>query len=283
MAQIDFGTVWDRTSDYFAEHRGRVLTVAVLTMLLPDLAQRALRGLTVAAEGGATGIGVAVVQLVLAGVIMWGQLVLMAGAVDPARSLPQAQARATAALPAMLGWVLALIGLLLLAVTPVIALLLYAGVDLNTLAQGGPVASVSLGRAMRGYGWPLLIYSVFWLALGLWLAARLAMLSAVVLEERAGWQVPARSFALSRGIVLGLIGVLLLYAVVTFIASLAVTTVLGAVFAIVLPGGGAFSPSAVLTALASSAVSTVFSVLAVLYTAKLYNAVTARSTLTLGA
>jgi hypothetical protein len=91
--------------------------------------------------------------------------------------------------------------------------------------------------------------------------------------ERRGVGLFARSFRLTRGITWKVIGVLILYFIVSQVSGLATKLVFGAVFGLIAGGNGPGSVSMVLTSVLVAAVSTAFAVLAAAFTAKLYLAI----------
>ena len=281
MARIDFGTVWDRTTDYLADHGGRVITVACAYVFLPEFA-RSLLGAIAEGRGDSMMMVAALVGVVLAVLGMWGQLVITAGAFAPARTLAQAQGLANRALLPLIGWLLVLALAGALATAPILGALLAAGVDFSAMARGARPDPQAMA-ALAGYGWAIALYGLVLLAALLWVSARISLLSPVLLEESPASRAAARSLALTRGMVAGLIGVLLLYMLVVIVVSLAVKGVFGAVLALLLPNDGPLSAAALLTALVAGIVAAAFSALAAIFTAKLYAAAVARDPLTLGA
>jgi len=108
------------------------------------------------------------------------------------------------------------------------------------------------------------------LAVVLFVLARLLPLTGVIVAERRGLGAYARAFRLTRGMTWKLLGVILLYAVVAWVSSLAATTVFGSILRLVAPGEGSVTVAGVLTAIAAAAVQAVFTVLAAAFCAKLY-------------
>ena len=267
---LTMSAVWDRTAEFLRDHRRDVVAVAGLAIFAPA----ALSGIVAPLRPGAgAGLTAALGLLGLATslVSVWGQAAVCALALDPAQSLRRALAGAGRRLALIVGLGLAVgigLGLLLL---PVIGILAAGGADFTAMAAG---TAPDIGPGTAG---GIALYGLVLLPVLLWLAARLSLVTPVVLAERLGFASFRRSFALTRGLAMRIIGVVLLYAVVTIVAMLAARFVFGTVLALIAGGEGRVSVASVLTAVVTAAVSAGFSVLAAAFTAKLYLAARDRS------
>jgi len=260
---VEMGNVWDRTAEFVSDNLASILPIALLTILLPAMISTnvwaAMAGGSVSAR-----IVMVLVMLALALVSSWGQLVLVAMALEHG-SDRDARALATRRLPvAILVAVIATLATALLFV-PSWAMLRSAGVPLE---NGMPGAQ----RLLAGLNWPLACYVALVMLLLLWLVARFAVLTPVIVNEQGWIGTFARSFRLTRGVTLKVIGVLLLYWIVSSVAQLAARLVFGSIFRLVAGGGEGLSLSAVLTAIAVAIVQTIFVVLAAIFMTKLYQA-----------
>ncbi|MES2753197.1 MAG: hypothetical protein V4659_00885, partial [Pseudomonadota bacterium] len=156
---------------------------------------------------------------------------------------------------------------------PIVAILVANGVDLTTL--GNPAVRQPLSP---GAGGAIALYCLVLVPLLLWLTARAYLLtSAVVVAEHRALGAIGRAWQLSRGSAGRIVGVILLFLVVMIVAGLAATLVFGSIFKLALGGDGPISAASVLTALIVALVSTVFSVIATVFPAKLYVALRDRA------
>jgi hypothetical protein len=111
----------------------------------------------------------------------------------------------------------------------------------------------------------------------IWLIARLSTVSSVVVAERRGLGAFGRSWALTRGYALRIVGAGLLLVIVGNVAVLAAQTVFGSIFRIVLGNEGVMNAATVLTALFVAIVSAAFTTVLTTFFAKLYVALAARA------
>ena len=265
------GTVWDRTTEFCSGNLASIMPIAVLLIFLPLSIQGNLAPLA-AGSSAAAMLLIRLLNLAMAILSLAGQLAIVALAIDPRRTAGQATAVARARVIPTMAMVLILMAGAAVVVAPALAMTVAAGIDPMSMASldTAPAASVppSLAYALIGYG------GVAGLVL-LWIAARIALLYPVVVVERRGTGALARSFALTRGLALAIIGVMLLYAVVSTVAVLATKAVFGSVLAIVAGGTDPLSIGSVVTATIVGAVTTAFTVLGAAFTTKLYLAASA--------
>lgn len=258
-------TVWDRAAEFLGDNLAAVTPLALLTLFVP----LSLLGNLVPLVGsiGTVGdIALGFVLLALSIVTVWGGLAITALALDPVAGREPAIAVANRRLLPVLG-----VGLVVLAVVAVLALpfgiaLGFSGLDMTGMAPGRPSTTAPNIAAIL---FVVLYVPVFALLL-LWLAARLALVNPVMAMERRGLGVFARSFVLTARIQWKLIGVLLLYFVVSQVAALAAQSVFGVVFGLLIGGDGPVNVASVLTSIIVAAVSTLFSLFAIAFLARLY-------------
>src|SRR5690606_37536284 len=113
-----------------------------------------------------------------------------------------------------------------------------------------------LGAAMEGAmptippaaGIPVALYILVLVPLLLWLFARLSVTTPVVVGEARMLGAIPRSWALTRGHALKIVGVFLLYLVVSLVAVGAAQGVFGSILELVVGGEGRVSLATVLTA-----------------------------------
>lgn len=259
--------VWDRATEFLSDNLGTVTPIALLLILVPISIQGNLAPL-IKGSSATTVLVIRLVTLVLAMVSLVGQLAVMALALDPDRTTSEASTVARARLPRLLLVVIALIGALCVAALPVVVMIAAAGNDPMLLLQsdGGGLRAMTLPPGM---GLGLVAYGLVASIVLLWLSARLVLIYPVVVAENLGFGAIARSFRLTQGLTWPIIGMLLLYAVVSTVTTLAAQTVFGSIFAIVAGSGGP-DLGVVLTAVIVAAVAAAFAVLSAAFTAKLY-------------
>lgn len=266
---VTMGNVWDRTTEFLSDHLGGVLPIALLTIFVPGMVSTNLAQLQPGADP-AVGLLLGGAILFLALVSFWGQLAVTALAIDP-ESGRRALGLATRCLPAALLLAILAVVVMVVLVMPVGVMLALAGVDLATI-QPGAMPPVPPG-AWSG----LLLYLFAVTGIGLWVMARLAVILPALVGERLALGAIPRSWRLTRGVALRIVGVLILYFIVASVASLAATGGFGTIMALVAGTDGGLSIATVVTSIVSGAVSTGFTVLGTVFLAKLYVALLARA------
>lgn len=268
---ISMGNVWDRTAEFLSDNLGSVLPLALLAIFVPAVISGNFSELQQGAGTGlALGLGIGSLALALVG--FWGQLAITALALDP--SLARAAgATATRRFPAALLVMIVILAAMLVAIVPVPVILAIAGVDLTAAMQAGSMPAIPSSAGL----W-IFLYLLILLPLILWAAARLAVALPALVGEGLALGAIGRSWALTRGATWRIVGVLLLYVVVSTVANLAATTAFGAIMYLVAGRGeDGLSLATVLTTIVGGAVATGFTVLAAAFTAKLFEALRARS------
>lgn len=283
-------TVWDRATEFCHDRLATIMPIAVLLIFLPLSVQGNLAPLVPGTTPGGA-LLIRLLGLAMALVSLVGQLAIVALAIAPQQNAGAATAQARRRLlPAIAAVLVLMLGLALLA-APALLMAAAAGIDPTTMAafSDNPTGSaatppVSPGQGLpQGLAWSLAGYVLVSGLVALWLAARFALLYPVVVAERRGIGALMRSFALTRGLAIAIIGVLLLYATVSTIAALAAKTLFGSVLGIVAGGSGPMSIGGVITAVIVGAVTTAFTVLGAAFTAKLYLAAADRADPAVGA
>lgn len=267
-AKIRMGDVWDRTTEILSGRAAMLAGLAAIGIFAPGVVRDAL-----VAFGG-TGMATALIGMVVSIMVMvatiWTQLGVLAIASDPATTAATARVRATARLGAAVGVFVAIGALFLVLILPVIGALVAAHVDLAGMRSG---AMPDMTPGLAGF---LALYTIAFGLGALWLGARLILVHPVVLHERRGLGAIRRSFALTRGLTLRLIGVMILFVIVVGIASMAVGMVAGLIFRLIL-GGEAAATVQFLANVATLVVTTGFTVVASVFSAQLYRAVAVSS------
>jgi len=252
-----------------------LVSIAALTLWLPTVVRTAL-ALSVggpAAAGGVPTPGVAgllfLVSLVVGVVTIVGQLALIAAASDPATTRSEAFAIGARRLPLTLGLALLFALVVFVLLIPMMVPIAAAVANPAALTPQGmrtAMAGVSAGtRAFIG------LYLLALVAVMLWLTARLALLNPVIVNERQGMRSFARSFALTRGLTWKIIGLAILFGIVSAVVVFATQSVVGIVFRLLLGADNAALVvllTAAVVAVATSALTIVWTVfLAQLYVA----------------
>ena len=271
---IKMGTVWDRAAEFLTDNLPTILPIALLAYFVPLSIQGSFAPVIEEASFGLA-LALRLIALAFAILSLWGSLTLAAMVLgsegDPGsmgvRRLPAA----------LLVWIALLASFCLLFV-PVGGVLLASGTDLQTLARGIP------REIPMPIAWPLMLYCLAALVVMLWISARLVVVTPVIVAEARSFAAIARSWRMTHGITWPVIGVTLLFLLVSQVAVLAANTVFGSIFQLVAGPGGGLSLTGVLTSVTVAAVQTAFSVIPPVFTAKLYLALIAaerdRATLT---
>ena len=261
---VTMAEVWDRTVAVARARWQALAATALLLVWLPGLLQR---GAQLALAGPASGGGVAagpMAAVALVGIgttllAVFGALVIVALASEPALTVRAALRVGLRRLPLMLGLALLLgLALVLITVPIVLAVPDIAAMQAGATPHLSPAASIFVR-------W----YSVALTVLLVWAQARLLLLSPVVVNERRGPGSVARSFRLTGGLTWRLIGMLLLLAIVAGVSVLAARSVTGVVAALLI-GGDRPATVQFLAVTAASLVAVGWGTLAAIFAAQLY-------------
>jgi hypothetical protein len=262
---VRMSTVWDRATEFVGDNLAAIMPLAIAilcTVALQDLLARATDGADQMVTLAINGFG-----LVIALISLFARLAVMGMAIDDRRT-------AGDGLALVLGRLLAVIGVFF--VVGFFFMLLFLPLVIVPIAAGLDVAQFShpTAETFRSLpSWAILVITFYALAIGilaLWLATRLALVLPVMLEERRGLGALRRSFTLTRGLALRILGVMLLLGLVAAVATLAAKTVFGTVFRLLLGDAGPFSATNILTAIVVGAVAALFTVIGDAFTGKLY-------------
>lgn len=260
---VRMSNVWDRTAEFLSENISAILPVALVAFFIPASIEG---NFTAVREGAGPGLGLAlaIVQILFAVLSLWGSLTITVMALDDA-SRQGAAGIALRRLPAMLLVFAAMFVAILVLAAPIGVMLARSGYDFTAMETGSNLnMDPSTALWISAYGLVLMIVLF-------WLAARLIVTTGVVAAEKRALGAIPRSWGLTRGHALRIIGVLILYAVVAWVAYMAAAAVFGTAFALVADSEGeGITLAGVLTAIVTAAVQTAFSVLGAAFTAKLY-------------
>lgn len=260
-------TVWDRTAAFLGDNLTALLPIALLTIFVPlSLLGSLMPMMGSGTQAGDWAVGAAVLAMALT--TSWGGIAITALAFDPAAGRGSAVRTANRRLLPVAGIGLVTLLAVIVLSAPVGIALALGGIDPAAVSGGGP-AAVAAGNGAVAFA---TLYALALLVVLVWGYARLLLLvTPIMVVERRGLGVYARAFALTRGIAGKAIGVVLLYGLVSWTAAAAARSVFGSLFALLLPGGtGRLGVAGVLTQTVVAGVSTIFSVLAAAFVAKLY-------------
>jgi hypothetical protein len=263
---VKMGTVWDRTAEFLTDNIGIVLPIALIAYFVPACINGSFAELrsTGSFELQAILTGVALLLSVLS---LWGSLAIAAMTLAPDAIDPGAAGRRR--LPAALAVAIATLAATFVLALPFGVALAASGVDLQALLAHQPV-TIPLATA-----WFLAIYALVFAGIVLWVSARLVLFTPVIVAERRMFGALGRSWVLTRGLAWRIIGVVVLYAIVAIVAILATRLVFGSIFQLIAGPVEGLSLSGVLTSVTVAAVQTGFTMIAPVFTAKLYLAIEA--------
>ena len=259
---VQMSTIWDRTVAFASTALASIMPIAVLLLFLPISIQLAI---TPVLEKQA--VAARLIPMILFWVVqLLGTLSIIVLALGATLRPGDATRAALARLLPAIG-VFVVLGILIgLAAVPLGIGMRMAGIDMAALRSGHPDAtSMTPGIALL-----MVLYALVYIVLILWATARLLVIEPVILAERRGIGAIKRAFGLTRGLTWRIIGVLLLYAIVSTIAVLAAQTVFGSILRLIAPDDGDIGVAGVITAIIVAAVSAGFKVLAAIFVAKLY-------------
>ena len=260
---VVIGSVWDRTVEFISDNLSAVVPIALMGVFVPMSIYTSLAPLT-SSVASAERLVIQCVMIALGLWSLWGKLAITALALDPHGGRSVAIQMAGRRLLPAIGISLLLLAALLLATAPVLIALQLAGFDFVAAASGHPTPPDGPVRAF------IVLYGLLFVLVALWVAARLSVVLPTMVMERRGLGVFRRSFRLTRGFGLKIVGVVLLYLIVSAVAEKATQFVFGAIFGLLFDGESAVSLATILTSIMVGAVVTGFTVLATAFCAKLY-------------
>lgn len=258
---IRIGDVWDRTVDVLRGRAGILTSIALITLVLPGVVGAALG--TVLPLGSAVAVAGPLIRLGVLVLLILGVLAMTAVASDPAVDRAQALRIAGERLLPALGVIVVLVLAAIVVFIPAGALLALSGA---TLSIGG---KLDMSHAAPGYTAGVGLSVLLAVLLGLWFSARIVPLFGIVTNERRGLGALRRSLTLTKGSTLKLIGVLILYFIITTVAMLAATSVVGVVARLIL-GGDAVGGVAFVVAVVSTLISAGATMLQSVFYARFY-------------
>lgn len=257
---VKMGTVWDRAAEFLTDNLPAILPIALFAFFVP---LSIMGSLGPALNAQVEGLAYVLWGIVfaMAALVNWGALTLIAMALERGGEPGGVAARRLA--PALSVWIAIGVALALLALP--VTLTISAGSGSEAGAFSIPVV----------VAWPLMIYVLAAIIASVWVLARLVLVYPLIVAETRWFGAVWRSWVLTRGIALRVVGVILLYFLVTIVGMLATQTVFGSIFKLIAGPDGGLSLSSVLTSVMVAVVGTCFSVIVPVFTAKLYLALDA--------
>lgn len=263
---VSIGTTWDRTVDFVRDNLSALAPVVLATQFAPAAVSGSFDRLRATSSGG-TSLALTLLTVAATVIAMWGALYLTGFAAQDDKREQRHLARTIATRR-----FLPLIGVSILLFLIVVVLFIPAGV--LAVASGFDFTSVMAGREpdpaqFAALGWTSLYVFVAAIFM-VWLFARLLPVTAVVAMERRGVGAIGRAFALTRGMALKLVGLLILYAIISAVAVLAARFVFGAIFGLVSAADSSVSVGDIAAAVAVAAVSAILATYQATFVGKLY-------------
>ena len=266
--RVRIGTVWDRTVEVLQGRGGLLFMLALAFMVVPSLIGSAIALFGGSAPGMPVDAGLrtvaTVVNIASTLLLLSGLLAVTAVASDPRVDGRDAISTGLIRLGPTVGLLLLVMIVAALALVPLAWLTFAAGATYDATTGRINVSRASGGGIALAGSLSLLVFFA-----GLWLSAKLVPLFAVVVNERLGLRAFRRSFALTRGAAMRLMGVLILYGIVLVVVMAAATTVVGVVARLLL-GGDAPASVAFVVAVVSTVVTALASVVQIVFYAQYY-------------
>lgn len=264
---VKMGAVWERAAEFITDNLNAILPIALFAFFLPF----SIRGnFARVSENGPFELALVLdlISVVFGILALWGSLTVIAMSLERGEG-GNAGAIAGKRLPAALLVWIGLLAAMIALVLPVPLLLSANGYDPQAVVQ----KQVTVAPAVA---WAINLYLLGLAALLVWLGARLILVSPVIVQEKKVFGALARSFQLTRGVTLRIVGVILLYVAVALVAIWATQTVFGSIFQLIAGPMTGLSLSSVLTSVMVAAVQTAFMLIVPAFTSKLYQALTAQ-------
>jgi hypothetical protein len=261
MVRVRIGDVWDQTVDVLRGRAGILAGIAFAALVGPGVIAAAL-GTIIPLAGGAMAL-VPLVRLAVIVLMILAMLAVTAVASDPAVDRAQAFRIAGQRLLPALGLLVLLVVVAALLFVPAGVLLALSGARMNA------AGTIDMSGAASGYSIAAAASVLLAVVLALWFSARIVPLFGIVVNERHGIGALRRSLALTRGATLRLIGVLILYFIVTSVAMFAGTMVVGVIARLAL-GAEALGSVRFVVAVVSTLISAAATVLQSVFYARFY-------------
>lgn len=264
---VKMGAVWDRTTKFLRANSGAVLTIAGLAIFLPTVAGTVLQAALAGDEPTSTSAAGGIVSLITTIISMLGQIALVALAIDATLGTNGAFSVAGRRLLPVIGVSILVSLIFLLLFLPLIVILFGSGVDWAALQAGD---ASTMPEMTGGTALFLGLYTLVLVPVIFWLAARFSVIMPVVVWERLGVGAIGRTFRLTKGYALKIIGVFILFLIVFIVAGLAIGGVFGAILALTTDGVQGLTVGGILMAIIMGLLTVIFTVIYTVFLTKLY-------------
>ena len=264
---VKMGAVWDRTTKFLRANGGAVMTIAALAIFLPTVVGTVVQAALAGDDPTAMNAGGSVIGLVTTIVTILGQIALVALAIDATLGVNGAFAVAGRRLLPVIGVSILVSLIFLLLLLPFFVVLFGSKMDFAALQAGD---ASSMPELSAGMGLFLGLYTIVLIPVFFWLAARFSVVMPVVVWERLGVGAIGRTFRLTKGYALKIVGIFILFLIVFMVAGLAVAGVFGAIFALAAGGIVGLTVGGILMAIVTGLLTVVFTVLYTVFLTKLY-------------
>ncbi|WP_066481089.1 glycerophosphoryl diester phosphodiesterase membrane domain-containing protein [Sphingomonas sp. CCH13-B11] len=267
---VNMDAVWDRSMEFVSDNLGAVLAIVIPFIFIPQAIGAVMEKPATDAEAVAA-IVFAVIGVIaaLAGVV--GQTMLTALVLDPDAGATAARARGLRRFLPIIGVSLVLAAAMLLLFVPIVLILAAYGFNMVAASTGAAQPELPPVAAAWSALYVIVLMPVFF-----FLAARLILVMPALVDAPIGLGAIRRSWSLTRGMTLKIIGVIILFAIVAIFLTLGVSAGLGALLKIVAGGDGVLTVADVLIALVAALVATGLAVVQTVFVARLYVAAVAR-------
>lgn len=263
------GTVWDRATEFLGDNIGAVTPIAVAAIFVPASINDAIAPLGTANPD--LQIWVSLAGMILAVVSIFGELTIMALALDANRTPGAAAQVAFGKLVWAVLITVSLLAGMMLALVPIAFIAVAAGLDTAGFMTNDQAAiSAAIGALPGSIILAILAYMLLWAIVAIWVSARLTLAYPALVGEGLGLGAIGRSWVLTKGLAWKIVGVLLLYIIVSAVAGLAAKAAFGGVLGLIAGGAEPGSVASVLTSVAVGTVGTAFVVLQAAFVAKLF-------------
>lgn len=253
---ISMSAIWDESAALIRRESHLLVPVALATVGIGSVISGLTQPVTPADGLGAIGAFGFIVGNILS---LIGNLAMMALALMPGTSVGESLRLAVARMPKMLGIVAVFLVALTALIIPVVFILKISGTSFSANMTAQDLPPVALLCA-------LIVSAVL-----LYVSARLLTLSAAVIDRNPPViETIKSSFAATRGITAKIVGVVLLFFVVTLVVSGAVASISGILFGMLGKAVGVPLLGKGLTVIMTGMVSALLSIVSTVFAAMLY-------------
>lgn len=259
---ISMSAIWDESAALIRRESHLLVPVALATVGIGSVISGFTQPETPAAGLGASGAFGFVIGNILT---LIGNLAMMALALMPGMSVGESLRLAVARMPKMIGIVALFLIALIVMMIPIAIIIKMSGAPISANMTAEELPAVAVLSA-------LIVGAVL-----LYVSARLLTLSATVVDRNPpAIEAIKSSFASTRGIAAKIVGVVLLFFVVTLVVSGAVASIAGILFGMLGKAVGAPMLGIGLTVLVTGMISALLSIVSTVFAAMLYRKLSAQ-------